>query len=54
MAEGVVDTKASPVTFFDPDRRSERLRNFLARFERHYRHGVEENSRRNGSEEQLR
>ena len=53
MAEGVVDTKASPATFFDPDRRSERLRNFLARFERHYRHGVEENSRRNGTEEQL-
>jgi polar amino acid transport system ATP-binding protein len=37
MAEGVVDTKGPPATFFDPARGSERLRSFLARFERHPR-----------------
>jgi polar amino acid transport system ATP-binding protein len=38
MAEGVVDTMAPPDAFFEPGRGSERLRSFLARFERHGRH----------------
>jgi polar amino acid transport system ATP-binding protein len=46
MADGLVDTKAPPTTFFDSDRRSERLRNFLARFERHFRHGTQDNGTR--------
>jgi polar amino acid transport system ATP-binding protein len=54
MADGVVDTKAPPGTFFDPDRRSERLQNFLARFERHYRHGMQDNGKPNGRTERSR
>jgi hypothetical protein len=54
MADGVVDTKAPPASFFDPDRRSERLRSFLARFERHYRHAHSSNEQPQGASEASR
>jgi polar amino acid transport system ATP-binding protein len=37
MAEGVIDTRGPPAAFFDPDRGTERLRSFLARFETPHR-----------------